>query len=65
MEEQETQFRVLYEQFLAWQVSQQKQTDGYAYEQSFAAFAHQMNQQLLALALQTPSACGQDTPKKK
>jgi hypothetical protein len=62
MEAQETQFRQLYEQFLAWKTSQQQQTDGYAYEESFAAFVKQMNQQLLAIALQEDTT---DQPVKK
>ena len=44
MEQQEAQFRALYERFSTWQASQQQQTDGYVYEESFAAFAQQMNQ---------------------
>ena len=44
-------FRARYEQFLAWQASQQQQTDGYAYEESFADRAQQMNQQMFTIAL--------------
>ena len=65
MEPQEAQFRALYEQFLTWQASQQQQTDGYAYEESFAAFAHQMNQQLLTIALQQPQTTSGTQPVKK
>lgn len=63
MEPQETQFRQLYEQFLTWQTSQQHQTDGYAYEESFAGLAQQLNQQLLAIALDKAPA--KQTAKKK
>ena len=65
MEQQETQFRALYEQFLTWQTSQQQQTDGYAYEESFAAFAQQMNHQLLTIALQQPPPTTKPNPAKK
>lgn len=63
MEAQEAQFRALYQQFLTWQTSQQQQTDGYAYEESFAQFVHQMNQQLFAIALDQHAQA--DTAKKK
>ncbi len=66
MEQQEAQFRALYEQFLAWQASQQQQTDGYAYEESFANLTQQMNQQMLTIALQQQSATtGSESAKKK
>lgn len=66
MDTQETQFRTLYEQFLAWQASQQQQTDGYAFEQSFELFTQQLNQQLLAITLQaTPSTADSPPLKKK
>lgn len=65
MEQQEVQFRALYEQFLTWQISQHQQTDGYAYEESFAAFAQQMNHQLLSIALQQPQPTTQPDPVKK
>ena len=56
MQQQEAQFRALYEQFLAWQASQQQQTHGYAYEESFSNLTQQMNQQRLTIALQQQSA---------
>lgn len=64
MDQQETQFRALYGKFLAWQQSQQGQTDGYAFEQSFESFTQELNQQLMAISLQAnePKTEG---PKKK
>lgn len=64
MDQQETQFRALYGQFLTWQQSQQGQTDGYAFEQSFETFTHQLNHHLLALTLQADKPQIQE-PKKK
>ena len=65
MDAQETQFRALYEQFLAWQASQQQQTDGYAFEQSFEQFTQQLNQQLLAMTLQATPSTADSVPLKK
>lgn len=65
MEQQEAQFRALYEQFLAWQASQQQQTDGYAYEESFAALTQGINQQMLTIALDQQQATRSDSPAKK
>lgn len=47
---EEAEFKLLYEQFVAWKQSQQGQADGYAYEKSFAEFCQHFNRQLLELA---------------
>ena len=65
MEQQEAQFRALYEQFLAWQANQQQQTDGYAYEESFAHLTQQMNQQMLTIALDQQPTTTRSGPAKK
>ena len=62
MEAQQTQFNALYSQFLAWQQSQQNQTDGYEFERSFLAFCQQLSQDLLKLTLEQTAI---DTSKKK
>jgi hypothetical protein len=64
MNQQEAEFRALYGKFLAWQQSQQDQTDGYAFEQSFQAFTQDLNQQLMALSLQANEP-KPEQPKKK
>lgn len=64
MNQQETQFRALYGKFVAWQQSQQGQTDGYAFEHSFQVFTQDLNQQLMALSLQNDEP-ELDQPKKK
>lgn len=43
-------FSNLYEEFSAWQKSQESQTDGYEYERSFEAFVQQMNKNLFKMA---------------
>jgi hypothetical protein len=58
---EEAEFKALYEQFVNWKQSQQGQSDGYAYEESFAVFCQQLNKQLLELA----TSGDKQTAKKK
>ncbi len=53
MENEESEFKVLFAKYLAWKESQQGQTDGYAYEKSFVAFAQQFNKELFELSVQS------------
>jgi hypothetical protein len=64
MENEESQFRALFAKYLAWKASQQQQTDGYAYEQSFVEFAQGFTKELFELSVQPPEA-GRSTRKKK
>jgi hypothetical protein len=61
METQEKEFQVLYNKFLGWQQSQEGQTDGITYEQSFIEFCHSFNKELLLIATKP----AEDAPKKK
>ena len=61
MQTQEEEFRLIYNQFLAWKASQKGQKDGYEYERSFVELCKSMNKELFSLA--TPVI--DKLPKKK
>ena len=64
MENEESQFRALFAKYLSWKASQQQQTDGYAYEQSFVEFAQGFTKELFELSVE-PEEGLQSARKKK
>lgn len=50
--QEEAQFRAMYDQYLSWKRSQEGQKDAYEFERSFDVFCQQMNQQMLEMASQ-------------
>jgi hypothetical protein len=57
-QQEEAQFRAMYDQYLSWKQSQEGQQNAYEFEHSFDKFCQQMNRQMLEMATQAKGLSG-------